>query len=284
MLERNTPLVKLLGLFGKAIPGTYLKTFVYLNAIQKPRRYLRLATHSFYRMDHVYDVIREFKRDYQGDFSILEFGVADGYAFVKKLYATRYLGMADRITVHGFDSFAGMPEPDGAADHDLIANDGWVAGQFTASYTALDGYCRQRKYANYRLHAGYFDATLTPEFLAKLTTVPPMLVWFDCDYYSSARTVFERLHPYLPTGCVLYFDDIDFNFRSRFTGEARLIHEVNTGGFGADLELVPDAALSLDSRRVYRFINAAKPSTFVRHTPVNTADELRRRTNDSPFP
>jgi len=44
---------------------------------------------AFYRMDHVYAVIEELERQYKGPFSILEFGVGDGYAFAKKAYATR---------------------------------------------------------------------------------------------------------------------------------------------------------------------------------------------------
>ena len=65
-----------------------------------------------------------------------------------------------------------------------------------------------------------------------------MLVWIDCDYYTSSRTVMERLLPYLPTGCVIYFDEPEFNFSSRFTGEARLIHEINHGLLGDGIELV----------------------------------------------
>ena len=67
-------------------------------------------------MDHIYDVLREFGRFYDGRFSILEFGVADGYSFTKKLYATQYLGMEDRVMVHGFDTFAGLPEMADPAD------------------------------------------------------------------------------------------------------------------------------------------------------------------------
>ena len=238
---------------------------------------------SFYRMDHIYEVIREFRRDYRGSFSILEFGVADGYAFTKKLYATRYLGMADRIVLHGFDSFEGMPAPTIAGDRDLVANDGWVEGQFNANYENLKSYCCS-KYQNFQLHKGYFEDTLTHDFLESLRAAPPLLIWIDCDYYSSARAVFERLIPYIPTGCVIYFDDIDFNFGSRFSGEAKIIYEINAGMLGNDVELVLDSNLSLSSKRIYRFINADNPNVYERVVPLNTATELRHRTNDSPFP
>ena len=130
-----------------------------------------------------------------------------------------------------------------------------------------------------------FDATLTPEFLATLLVDKPILVWIDCDYYTSARVVLERLIPYLPSGCVIYFDEYEFNFGSRFTGEARLVHEINRGEFGDGIELVLDRALSWDLRRCYRFINQAAPTVFERKTELRHVTPWRRHTgNDSPLP
>ena len=78
------------------MPAIYARTFADESSHRyKPRLALRRLVITFYRMDHVYAVIDEFKRSYKGPFSILEFGVADGYAFAKKAYATRYLGMED---------------------------------------------------------------------------------------------------------------------------------------------------------------------------------------------
>jgi hypothetical protein len=279
----KSALITILRLIGNLLPGNYLKTTFYLNAIAGPRKVLRLLLNSFYRIDHIYDVIKEFRSNYKGNFSILELGTADGYSFTKMLYATKYLRMDDRVIVHAFDSFEGMPAAIDSKDRDLIANDGWVEGQFRGSYEELDDYCRQR-YKNYRIHKGYFEETLTDEFLKSLQTHLPILVWIDCDYYSSARTVLERLIPYLPSGCVIYFDDYDFNFGSRFTGEARLIYEVNHGFFGNDIELVLDHNLSLNSNRVYRFIRYESGIQYERLFKQNSASQLRRRTNDSPMP
>jgi hypothetical protein len=90
-------LMTALRLAGRALPGDYARTLVYRALIYKPRVALRRFTTTFYRMDHVYAVIEEFTRSYKGPFSILEFGVADGYAFAKKAYATRYLGVEDAV-------------------------------------------------------------------------------------------------------------------------------------------------------------------------------------------
>jgi hypothetical protein len=269
---------------GKLMPGDYARTFVYLNLVYKPRLALRQLVNTFYRMDHVYAVIKEFKRNYKGQFSILEFGVADGYAFAKKACATRYLDMEDRIVCHGFDSFEGLPETADRRDLGSIAGADWKAGQYRGRFEELNEYLNAR-YRNCRLHRGMFDATLTPEFLATLHTDKPILVWIDCDYYTSARAVLERLMPYLPSGCVVYFDEYEFNFGSRFTGESRLVHEINRGEFGEGIELVLDRELSWDLSRCYRFINQAAPYAFERTTELRRLVQWRKHIgNDSPLP
>jgi len=279
----KSPLIILLRRLGQLLPGNYMKTTVYLNFVYKPRKILRRLLNSFYRMDIIYEVIQEFKNNYKGNFSILEFGTADGYSFTKMLYATKYLDMDNRITVHTFDSFEGMPDSVDAKDKDIIADDGWVEGQFKGRYQELEDYCRSH-YKNYQIHKGYFQNTLINENLSFLKTNLPILVWIDCDYYSSTRTVFDKLIPYLPNGCVVYFDDYDFNFGSRFTGEARIVYEINQGVLGEGIELILDRDLSLNSNRVYRFIRFESDLNFERFYKRNLASQLRQRTNDSPMP
>ena len=162
-------------------------------------------------MDHIYDVIGEFSSTYKGKFTILEFGVARGYTFTKMLYATKYLNVEDRFTVHGFDTFDGMHETSDQADKDIVNDDNWAVGQFKSDKDKIDAYCRT-KYHNFALHKGFFEDTLTAEFLQSLADQPPALIWIDCDYYSSARTVMEKLIPVLPNGCVIYFDEPEFNY------------------------------------------------------------------------
>ena len=277
-------LMTVLRLAGKSLPGDYVRTFVYLNLIYKPRLALRRLINTFYRMDHVYSVIQEFKRGYKGPFSILEFGVADGYALAKKAYATRYLGMEDNIVCHGFDSFEGLPETDDERDRASVAGADWKAGQYRGRYEELRDYLDGR-YRNCRLHRGLFEETLTPDFLATLRVHKPILVWIDCDYYTSARPVLERLIPYLPSGCLIYFDEYEFNFGSRFTGESRLIHEINRGDFGDGIELVLDSDLSWDLRRCYRFINRQAQNVLERKSELRRVAVWRKRArNDSPLP
>ena len=98
-------------------------------------------------------------------------------------------------------------------------------------------------------------------------------------------TVRERVLPYIPNGCGIYFDDFELlNFGSRFTGEARFVAELNAGKFGDDVELILDPALSLDSKRVYRFFRFNSEVQYERVSPGLSADSVRKRGNDSPLP
>ena len=157
--------------------------------------------------------------------------------------------------MHGFDTFEGMPSSTDRRDRNIIFDDAeWGEVQFSGKYEVLDEYCGSR-YSNYMLHKGLFRDTLTDDFLESLRDELPVLVWIDCDFYTSTLEALERLVPYPTTGCVVYFDEFEFNFGSRFTGQARIVHELNAGKFGDDIELILDSALSLDSKRIYRSIH-----------------------------
>jgi hypothetical protein len=283
-MSDKSPAITLLRLIGKLLPGNYLKTTWYLYAVAMPRKVLRLAVNGFYRMEHIYDVLQDVKRDYKGKFSILEFGTEKGFAFKKMLYATKYLHMSDCVTVHAFDSFEGMPGSADRKDRDIVfEEEAWVKGEFKGNYEELASFCA-KNYNNYIIHKGYFQETLTEEFLSSLGTHMPVLIWIDCDYYSSARIVMEKLIPYIPNGCVVYFDEYEWNYGSRFTGEARIVYEINHGAFGKDMELILDRKLSLDSQRVYRFMRFEGGPRYVRRTPLPRYFEREFSTNDSMLP
>jgi hypothetical protein len=282
-MKDKSRFITFLRYLSKIIPGNYLKTVVYLNFIKKPRTFLQLSLSSFYRIDHIYDVLKEVKTTYKGNFSILEFGVADGYSLTKKLYAVKYLKMDDRVIVHGFDTFEGMPETFDDKDRNIISNDNWYKGQFKSSFESLDNYCRN-KFKNYELHKGLFENTISTELLKSFEVYKPILIWIDCDYYTSSKVIFEKLVSHIPNGCVIYFDEPEFNYGSRFTGEARIIYEINNGKFGSGVELVLDSALSLNSQRVYRFINMNNKFRYERISSQRGVAEHRLRNNDSPFP
>jgi hypothetical protein len=276
--------IRMLRGLSRLIPGEYLKTAFYLNCVDKPRRLFRDALFAFYRYDHVYAVLREVASLRSGQYSVLEFGTSDGYSFVKLLYATRYLGLENKVKVHTFDSFEGMPASADVRDRNWASGDDWAPGQFKGNYEKLQEYCTGR-YRNYEIHRGYFEDSIDPPFLASLEKEPPVLIWIDCDYYSSARTILTRLIDRIPNGAVIYFDEYDnLNFGSRLTGEARLVHEINAGAWGEDIELVPDPQLSLQSRRIYRFMRIPSNRVLFQSEGGNDSGQVRHRSDGSPLP
>lgn len=115
----------------------------------------------------------------------LEFGVGRGKSI-------RWIGSQADRTVHGFDSFEGIPE----------YWHGNPAGTFA-----------QKKLPkvpdNVTLHVGMFDETI-PEFLAEHGE-PVSLLHVDCDLYSSTVTIFDAFGPRLQPGAVILFDEY-YNF------------------------------------------------------------------------
>lgn len=118
----------------------------------------------------------------------LEFGV-------KKGETIRELASMTDNTVHGFDSFQGLPEDwKGTSLH---------KGRFN----------KQGKLPvvpdNVKLHAGWFNESL-PVFI-KQYPEPVAYMHIDCDLYSSTKTIFEHLTDRIVPGTVIVFDEY-FNY------------------------------------------------------------------------
>jgi predicted O-methyltransferase YrrM len=116
---------------------------------------------------------------------ILEFGVAGGVS-------TRIIARnAQPRTVHGFDSFEGLPG-DWSGTHEQ-------KGRYT-QHGRLP-----RVPANVKLHKGWFNQTL-PGFLAA-NPEPVSFINVDCDVYDSTRYVLEQLAERFRPGSVIMFDE-----------------------------------------------------------------------------
>jgi len=119
----------------------------------------------------------------------LEFGVFTGGTI---RYIARRIGQR---TIHGFDSFEGLPEA-------------WSG--FNLGGKAFDRKGQMPRVPNnVRLHLGYFDASLPP-WLDEHSG-PIAFIHLDCDIYSSTKTVFKLTAPRLAPGTVILFDEY-FNF------------------------------------------------------------------------
>ena len=133
--------------------------------------------------------------------TVLEFGVEKGLSI-------NVLGRATTRSVHGFDSFQGLPEA-------------WAGTKEGAG--AFDRKGRLPKVPpNVRLHVGWFDATL-PAFLAT-EPAPVAMLHIDCDIYASTNVVFDLLEPRIVRGTVIVFDEY-FNYPGWQQHEFRAFQE-----------------------------------------------------------
>ena len=132
----------------------------------------------------------------------LEFGVFTGGTI-------RFIaGRIGARTVHGFDSFAGLPEA-------------WAGFNLGGKTFDVRGRL-PRVPANVRLHRGFFDASL-PQWLSD-NPGPVAFIHLDCDLYSSTKTVLALLKERLATGSVILFDEY-FNYPNWEQHEFRAFQE-----------------------------------------------------------
>lgn len=115
---------------------------------------------------------------------ILEFGVYQGASLSA-------IARRSRQTVHGFDSFEGLPED-------------WTYYQKKGRF-GLDGVPPNPDADNIELHKGWFNETL-PAFLASHDG-PVRFLHIDCDLYSSASYVLNALAERVVSGTVILFDE-----------------------------------------------------------------------------
>jgi hypothetical protein len=122
----------------------------------------------------------------------LEFGVCTGKSI------NFIAALNPHNTIHGFDSFEGLPE-------DWVRGDRiWPKG----SLAFKDSHMIPPVHHNVRLYKGLFRDVL-PEF--KSNILKDDLIAFlhiDCDLYSSTRDVFENLGDRLVPGSIIVFDEL----------------------------------------------------------------------------
>ena len=110
-------------------------------------------------------------------------------------------------TVHGFDSFEGLPEP-------------WTGWTIGAGGFGGEGIPKVEP--NVQLHVGWFDDTLVP-FLAEHPG-DVSFVHVDSDIYSSARTILWGLADRLRPGSIIVFNEY-FNYPNWKQHEFRAFQE-----------------------------------------------------------
>lgn len=135
----------------------------------------------------------------RGSGSYCEFGVYKGGTI-------NFIASRVKATVHGFDSFEGLPE-------------NWRSGFNRGAF----GLAQLPKVAeNVRLYKGWFSETLSQ--WAAENIEPIAFIHVDCDLYSSTKTILDVLGPQIVPGTVIQFDDY-FNYPSWRNGEHKAFSE-----------------------------------------------------------
>ena len=120
------------------------------------------------------------------DGMLAEFGVYKGMSLtqIAKFFPDR--------TVHGFDSFVGLPESWGGTSQ--------AAGAFDVGAKPPE-----LPVANVEFHVGWFEDTI-PVF-AQEYSGPFAFAHLDADLYSSTKTVFDGLGDWFVPGTIVVFDE-----------------------------------------------------------------------------
>ena len=115
---------------------------------------------------------------------ILEFGVHTGESI-------NYFATKTKRTIHGFDSFVGLPE-------------NWQGTPLDSGAFSLNG-MPPKVANNVQLHKGWFAETLPDFLLENIGSVS--LLHIDSDLYSSAKFILQSLSNRINAGCLILFDD-----------------------------------------------------------------------------
>jgi hypothetical protein len=160
-----------------------------LRALQGSVDYIESAMPGALGLENQRELIDFSLRAVAIDGHYLEFGVFTGGTI---RYMARRIGSR---TIHGFDSFEGLPEP-------------WSGFGIGRKSFDVKGHL-PRVPGNVVLYRGYFDHSL-PQWL---TDHPGQVAFIhiDCDLYSSTKTILDLLGPRLANGTVILFDEY-FNY------------------------------------------------------------------------
>lgn len=142
-----------------------------------------------------------------GDYA--EFGVYKGTTF--GFAASLFQVLFPKMRFLSFDSFEGLPVPEGV---DRL-QDGFSSGFFGGQFAATEDEFRSNvltaapQLAPERLiiTKGWFDQTLTRETGRNIQLNKLACIWIDCDLYESTVPVLRFITPYLSVGTVILFDE-----------------------------------------------------------------------------
>lgn len=141
----------------------------------------------------------------RGDY--LEFGVFEGNSFLHAHHRGRR--RMPWMRFFAFDSFEGLPEPEGFDE-----GGEFHGGQFACSQSRFEQNLREQDadMTRIRVIPGWYDASLTQDMKHDNQLEVCSVAMIDCDLHASTVPVMAFLTDLLRTGSILLFDDW-YNFR-----------------------------------------------------------------------
>src|ERR1700758_2526113 len=151
----------------------------------------------------------------------LEFGVYRGFTIWYAQALIKDMGIRD-MRCFGFDSFAGLPKPEG-----IDALPFFYEGAFAASRAGVEANMTYfgTDWSRTRLIGGWFDDTLTQQTRAEHGLRRCSLCVVDCDLYESSRVVLDFVEPLLADRSIILFDDWDI-YRDPNKGQRKALAEL----------------------------------------------------------
>lgn len=139
---------------------------------------------------------------FEGDY--YEFGIFRGGTFLEAGRAV------DELKIHGarlygFDSFEGLPPPEGIDATDTR----FFEGQFSCGREEVEKNLASNgmDISRIELIEGFYENSLTDGLRKKFLFKDVSVALLDCDYYSSTKVALDWLTPYIRSGSVILFDD-----------------------------------------------------------------------------
>lgn len=145
----------------------------------------------------------------------MEFGCHKGRTM---RYCWRHTRHNFNLTYIGFDSFEGLPNPDGIDSHA-----GWEKGSFALGESEFVAAVSAEGLPQERLRTikGFYDATLTDELANSLLPRKASIIYIDCDLYKSTVPVLKFIMPFIQVGTLIAFDDWNCFFGRPDRGQRR---------------------------------------------------------------
>ncbi|MBW4631526.1 MAG: TylF/MycF family methyltransferase [Iphinoe sp. HA4291-MV1] len=161
------------------------------NALESTAKYVEENMMSAVSFSDLFSLLQFAISQAKTDGLFMEFGVAGGNTI-------NFIAKNVQKTVHGFDSFEGLPEF-------WVDNLGgrWEKGSFNM------GGKPPSVRENVQLHSGWFEKSL-PEFIVSHQE-DIAFMHVDCDLYSSTKTIFDILGERIKSGSIIAFNEY-FNY------------------------------------------------------------------------